>query len=231
MLDASRKTAILIKDLDSVEDLAKVEALEKEVWGLEDRDVLPSTLAIASRASGSIWLGAFDGRELIGFAFGMLGMEEGRVNIHSHMLAVRQAYRDSNLGYKLKLAQRDRALAMRIREMTWTFDPLQSRNAHLNFTKLGVVSNSYKIDFYGPETSSILHQNGTDRLWVRWPLASRRIRDRVQGKDFRPEVLDAFARLQPLVQFNGDGKPLRNDLAAALARQRVAIQIPSDILS
>ncbi len=140
-----------------------------------------------------------------------------------------EPYRDLDLGYKLKLAQRERALAMRVSEMTWTFDPLQSRNAHLNFGKLGVVSDIYKIDFYGPETSSILHQNGTDRLWVRWPLASRRVRDRLQGKEYRPEVLDAFSRLQPLVQFNGDGKPLRNDLPAALARQRIAIQIPSDI--
>jgi predicted GNAT superfamily acetyltransferase len=145
------------------------------------------------------------------------------------MLAVRESYRDLDLGYKLKLAQRDRALAMRVSEITWTFDPLQSRNAHLNFGKLGVVSDIYKIDFYGSETSSILHQNGTDRLWVRWPLASRRVRDRLQGKEYRPEVLDAFSRLQPLVQFNGDGKPLRNDLPAALARQRIAIQIPSDI--
>src|SRR3954453_14122129 len=231
MLDASRKTAILIKDLDSVEDLAKVEALEKEVWGLEDRDVLPSTLAIASRASGSIWLGAFDGRELIGFAFGMLGMEEGRVNIHSEIVAVRQAYRDSNLGYKLKLAQRDRALAMRIREMTWTFDPLQSRNAHLNFTKLGVVSNSYRVDFYGAETSSKFHRNSTDRLWVTWPLASRRVQQRLQGNTGSTEALDALSRLRPLIRFNGDGKPARTDLADALARQRIAIEVPSDIES
>jgi len=115
--------------------------------------------------------------------------------------------------------------------MTWTFDPLQSRNAHLNFGKLGVVSEMYKTDFYGPETSSLLHQNSTDRLWVRWALSSRRVRDRLQGKDNRPEILDAFSRLQPLVQFNGDGKPLCHDLTAALARQRIAIQIPSDILA
>jgi predicted GNAT superfamily acetyltransferase len=94
---------------------------------------------------------------------------------------------------------------------------------------LGVVSDSYKIDFYGPETSSVLHRNSTDRLWVKWALSSRRVRDRLQGKDYRPEVQDAFSHLQPLVQFNGDGKPLRHDLSAALARQRIAIQIPSDI--
>src|SRR4029077_21247498 len=145
--------------------------------------------------------------------------EAGHLTLHSHMLAVRESYRDLNLGYKLKLAQRDRALAIRVSEITWTFDPLQSRNAHLNFGKLGVISDIYKVDFYGPETSSILHQNGTDRLWVRWPLASRRGRDRLQGKDCGPEVLDTFCPSQPVVQFNGDGKPLRNDLATALARQ------------
>ena len=73
-------------------------------------------------------------------------------------------------------------MAMGVREMTWTFDPLQSRNAHFNFSKLGVVSDTYKVDFYGPETSSMLHRNGTDRLWVRWMLNSRRVRDRLAGK-------------------------------------------------
>jgi predicted GNAT superfamily acetyltransferase len=221
--------SVIIRDLQSIEDLEQAETVEREVWGLVDRDVMPLALMIATKEAGSVWVGAFDGPKLAGFAFGFLGMEAGHVTLHSHMLAVREPYRDLDLGYKLKLAQRDHTLAMRVSEMTWTFDPLQSRNAHLNFDKLGVVSDIYKIDFYGPETSSVLHQNGTDRLWVRWPLASRRVRDRLQGKEYRPEVLDAFSRLQPLVQFNGDGKPLRNDLATALARQRIAIQIPSDI--
>src|SRR4029077_4092233 len=220
---------VIIRDLQSIDDLEQAEAVEKEVWGLADRDVMPLALMIATKEAGSVWVGAFDGPKLGGFAFGFLAMESGHINLHSHMLAVREPYRDLDLGGKLKLAQRDRAMAMRIPEITWTFDPLQSRNAHLNFGKLGVISDIYKVDFYGPETSSILHQNGTDRLWVRWPLASRRVRDRLQGKDYRPEVLDAFSRLQPLVQFNGDGRPLRNDLSAALARQRIAIQIPSDI--
>src|SRR6476646_963666 len=221
---------VVIRDLRSFEDLEQAEALEREVWGLADRDVMPLSLMIATKEAGSVWVGAFDGAKLAGFAFGFLGLEAGHITLHSHMLAVRESYRDLDLGYKLKLAQRDRALAMRVSEITWTFDPLQSRNAHLNFGKLGVVSDIYKIDFYGPETSSVLHQNGTDRLWVRWPLASRRVRDRLQEKDWRPEVLDALSHLQPLVQFNGDGKPLRHDLAAALSRQRIAIQIPSDIL-
>jgi len=231
MPGATAKPAIVIRDLQGFEDLQKVEAVEKEVWGLADVDVMPLTLTIATQEAGSIWLGAFEGTKLVGFAFGFLGMEHGRLMIHSHMLAVQPPYRDLDLGYKLKLAQRERALAMRIQEMTWTFDPLQSKNAHLNFGKLGVVSDTYKIDFYGPETSSALHRNRTDRLWVKWPLASLRVHNRLQGRNNRSEVMDALANLLPLIQFNGDGKPARTDLAEALSRQRIAIEIPSEIAS
>jgi predicted GNAT superfamily acetyltransferase len=244
MAEAKTKSAVTIRDLQVFEDLKQVDEVEREVWGLSDIDTTPLTLVIATKEAGSIWVGAFDGTKLVGFAFGFLGLENGRLIVHSHMLAVREPYRDSHLGYNLKLAQRERALAIRIddgradsrtsdvriSEMTWTFDPLQSRNAHLNFTKLGVVSESYKVDFYGPETSSILHRNGTDRLWVTWPLSSRRVSDRLQGKDNRAEVLDALSTLTPLIHFNGDGKPARTDLSAALNRQRIAIEIPSDIV-
>jgi predicted GNAT superfamily acetyltransferase len=239
MAETKAKLAVTIRDLQSFDDLKQVEEVEREVWGLSDLDTTPLTLAIATREAGSIWVGAFDGARLVGFAFAFLGTENGFLIVHSHMLAVREPYRNSHLGYKLKLAQRERVLALRIDgdrdnvvriyEMTWTFDPLQSRNAHLNFAKLGVVAESYKADFYGPETSSVLHRNGTDRLWVTWPLASRRVQERLQGKTSRGEILDALSILTPLVQFNGDGKPVCTDLAAALSRQRIAIEIPSDI--
>ncbi|MBZ5597994.1 MAG: hypothetical protein LAN83_06705 [Acidobacteriia bacterium] len=229
MLEAKSKPVILIRDLDSFEDLSQVGAVEKEVWGLADHDVIPMTITIATKAAGSIWLGAFDGAKLAGFAFAFPGLEHGQLMLHSHMLAVRDAYRDSDLGFKLKLGQRERALALRIQEMTWTFDPLQSKNAHFNFAKLGVVSDTYKIDFYGPETSSVLHRNSTDRLWVRWAMTSRRVQQRLQGKDQRSEIMDTLSRLTPLIRFNGDGKPVKTDLETALGRQRIAIEIPSDI--
>lgn len=142
---------LAIRGLASFDDLRQVEAVEKEVWGVADRDVVPLPLAIATKEAGNLWLGAFDGPHLAGFAFAFLGLEEGRLTLHSHLLAVRGPYRDLNLGYKLKLAQRERALALGIQKITWTFDPLQSKNAHLNFAKLGVVSDRYKPDFYGPE--------------------------------------------------------------------------------
>jgi predicted GNAT superfamily acetyltransferase len=254
MAESRPKPAITIRDLHGVEDLKQVEEVEREVWGLSDVDTTPRTLIIATEAAGSIWVGAFDGARLVGFAFGFLGTEHNQLIVHSHMLAVREPYRNLRLGYKLKLAQRERTLALRIddsrgadvrphegrtnefrphgvriNEMTWTFDPLQSRNAHLNFAKLGVVSESYKVDFYGGETSSVLHRNSTDRLWVTWPLDSRRVQERLQGRESRAEILDALSTLTPLVRFNGEGKPDGTDLRAAAKRQRIAIEIPSDI--
>ena len=234
-----------IRDLKSIDDLSQLRAVEKEVWGMTDDDTLPLTLAIALKASGNIFVGAFDKDKdkdkdndkdkdkMVGFAFGFLGREHGQTTLHSHMLAVLEGYRHLDLGSRLKQAQRERAMAMGVHEMTWTFDPLQSRNAHFNFSKLGVVSDTYKVDFYGPETSSMLHRNGTDRLWVRWILNSRRVRDRLAGKstNARVETLDALRLLAPLVRFEPSGKPGRADLGESLARQRVSIEIPGDILA
>lgn len=227
---------ISIRDIRSIDELNQLRTVEKEVWGMADDDAIPLTLAIACKAAGNIFVGAFEREKtekekLVGFAFGFLGREHGAITIHSHMLAVLDAYRHLDLGAKLKQAQRERALAMGIHEMTWTFDPLQSRNAHFNFAKLGVISDTYRVDFYGPETSSILHQNGTDRLWVRWLMETRRVRDRIAAKSGRAETLDALRLLAPLVRFDGKGKPARAELGEALARERVSIEIPGDILA
>jgi predicted GNAT superfamily acetyltransferase len=242
MMTTSRTVAqqIAIRDLESIDDLTQLKAVEKEVWGMSDDDTVPLTLAIALIAAGNIFVGAFDNSQgktedgndrLVGFAFGFLGREQGRTTLHSHMLAVLDAYRHLDLGARLKHAQRERAMAMGVDEMTWTYDPLQSRNAHFNFSKLGVVSDTYKVDFYGPETSSMLHRNGTDRLWVRWMLNSRRARDRAEGKNTRVETLDAMKLLAPLVRFDPSGRPGRADLEESLSRQRVSIEIPGDILA
>ena len=223
------KPGITIRDLETLADLDRALRLEKEVWKLEDADVTPLTLAVATLAAGGIWVGAFDDSQLVGFAFALPSFEQGRIGFHSHLLAVRASHRTLNIGYELKLAQRQRALALEIKKMTWTFDPLRSRNAHLNFSRLGVVSDSYRIDFYGPQTSSPLHSNGTDRLWVTWHMADTRVEARLKGKDMRAEVLDALLHLEPLVRFNGDGRPAESDLPRALARQRIAIEIPGDM--
>jgi len=220
------KPAVTIRDLESIEDLRLVPDVEHAVWGGDDRDTVPVLLLIAAKEAGSILIGAFDDQRLIGFAFGFPGLEHGEISIHSHMTAVLPQYRDLNLGYQLKLAQRERTLAANIRLITWTFDPLQARNAHFNFAKLGVLSDRYKVDFYGSESTSALHQNGTDRLWVSWLLDSDRVREYLSrtttaGRTKQPETL--------LVRWDESSHPVRGDLRAALTVGSVGIQIPSDI--
>lgn len=228
-MTASPKSGIVVRDLDSVADLQLAIEIEREVWETTDADVTPLTLAVATRAAGAMWLGAFNGPELAGFAFALPSIDYGHLKFHSHMLGIRPAHRNMGIGSALKSAQRQRALALGVKTMTWTFDPLRAANAHINFSKLGVTSNDYRVDFYGPRTSSPLHGNGTDRLWLTWAMDERRVEERLRGKDSRAMVLDALAHLEPLVRFNGKGRPAEADLVAALARQRIAIEIPADI--
>ena len=211
--------------------MREVESLQIEVWGCGDRDVVPLTILAATRELGAILVGAFDGLSLIGFAYSFVGREDERMVHHSHMLAVRPTYRNVDLGYKLKLAQRDRALAQGITRMTWTFDPLQSLNAHFNFAKLGVVADVYKINFYGEATSSFLHQigNGTDRLWVTWPLDSRRVHERLQTKGHSRTSNIELDRIARLVRVGSNNEPQRGQTSEVPGEEYLSIEIPADI--
>ena len=180
MSSATESSNISIRSVETFAELRAVEELQKEVWGVPDLDVVPLTHLIATQTAGGILLGAFDRQTMVGFVYGFVALEAGEIAHHSHMLAVKTAYRNFNLGYKLKLAQREAVLAQGIKVITWTFDPLQSLNAHFNFTKLGVISNRYVINFYGEEAASFLHQTGTDRFWVKWLLTSERVVQRLK---------------------------------------------------
>jgi predicted GNAT superfamily acetyltransferase len=180
-------TTIDIRQVETYAELRAVEELQKEVWGIPDLDVVPLTHLIAAKAAGGVLLGAFDRDTLVGFVYGFVAYEDGETAHHSHMLAVKHAYRNFNLGYKLKLAQRQEVLAQGINLITWTFDPLQSLNAHFNFAKLGVICDRYLINFYGEEAASFLHQSGTDRFWVKWILNSERVVKRLDEEAVAPE--------------------------------------------
>src|ERR1700738_5672101 len=109
MMTRGAAPQIAIRDLKSIDDLSQLKVVEKEVWGMADEDTLPLTLAIACKAAGNIFVGAFDKDKLVGFAFGFLGREHGQTTLHSNMLAVLDAYRHLDLGSRLKQAQRERA--------------------------------------------------------------------------------------------------------------------------
>jgi chorismate synthase len=194
--DTLQKT-IVIRNIETLDEMHEVEELQREIWGVSDLDVLPALALRPQVEVGAILMGAFADGRMIGFVFGFPGILNGETIIHSDMLGVSKEYRSHSLGYLLKRAQRDAALAMGVKRITWTFDPLQSRNAHLNFGKLGVIADRYLINYYG-ETSSFLHRSGTDRLWVTWLLDRERV---VSGT---PELQNLFA----LVRVGQNGEPI-----------------------
>lgn len=222
-------SGIIFRDIDVISEMDDVESLEREVWGCEEKDLVPLTVLAATLEVGGLLIGAYEGSTLAGFVYGFIGTEDGEVVHHSHMLAVRKSYRNVNLGYRLKLAQRDRVQAQQINRISWTFDPLQSLNAYFNFQKLGVVADQYKLNFYGATTSSFLHQLGTDRLWATWLLNSKRVSDRLSDSATTPTESSAGTEALPLIRFGERGEPQRHDATDITDRQQVTIEIPYDI--
>ena len=163
-----------LRDLKTIEDCRLVAALEKEIWGYPDpEDVVPPPVLIVSVKRGGVLIGAFDDRgQMAGFVYSLPGIRDGRAMQWSHMLGVLAEHRGSGLGYDLKLAQRDRTLAMGLDLIEWTFDPLQAANAHLNFRKLGVTSDEYVENIYGDSSSALHRGTPTDRLIVQWRIAN-----------------------------------------------------------
>ncbi len=170
-------------------DYKSCEEIQREVWHCEDIDIVPAAMLICADHWGGISLGAFNSLgEMVGFVCSILGSEEGSLLQHSHMLAVRIAYRNFNVGYRLKLAQRKEALKRRIQLVSWTFDPMQPLNAYFNLGKLGASSNAYEENFYG-ESTSILHRGlPTDRLVTRWKLDDPCVVDRLEAGPPRHDV-------------------------------------------
>jgi len=224
-MSSTETSSIAIRDIETVSEMHQVEFLEKEIWGCDDLDVLPATMLSASREVGGVLVGAYNDQSLVGFVYGFPGLEDGEITHHSHMLAVKPSQRNLNLGYRLKLAQRDRVLAQNIKRITWTFDPLQSLNAYFNFNKLGVVANKYKVNFYGESTTSFLHQFGTDRLWVSWMIQSDRVNRRLKNQSSESLFTSELPRL---VQVRND-EPIASEPVKFVGEPCVAIEIPSDI--
>jgi predicted GNAT superfamily acetyltransferase len=220
---------IVIRDIKSASELRSIEALQKEIWGCDDLDVVPLTMLVASREVGATLIGAYDGESLVGFVYGFPGYEHGHLVHHSHMLAVKRAYRNHKLGFKLKLAQRERVLAQGVKRITWTFDPLQSLNAHLNFGRLGVISDSYKINFYGETTSSFLHQIGTDRLWVIWLIESEPVRERLQSERDKKKPPVESENAAALVRASSGWEPKTITDSELFLRNHLSLEIPWDI--
>jgi predicted GNAT superfamily acetyltransferase len=178
---------IAIRPLTTHDQLLAVEQLQRDAWGVPEVDVVPLHMLITPPRHGGLLLGAFDGERLAGFVFGFLGLTAaGQLKHCSHMAGVHPDYRDHGVGYQLKLAQREHVLAQGLDLITWTFDPLETRNAQLNFHKLGVICHSYIRNLYGPMRAVINAGPPSDRFEVEWWIRSPRVLERVQGGEVSP---------------------------------------------
>jgi predicted GNAT superfamily acetyltransferase len=174
---------LTLRDLHSIDEFRQVVELEKQIWEYSDlADVVTVPVFIITVKRGAILIGAFDECDrMVGFVYSLVGAKKGRTMQWSHMAGVLPEHRRTGLGHRLKLAQRERAIAAGFDLIEWTFDPLQATNAHLNFRKLGVVSDEYARNIYG-ESSSVLHRGTpTDRLVVQWNIREPRVADRLAG--------------------------------------------------
>jgi predicted GNAT superfamily acetyltransferase len=195
---------ILIRACNGQDEFEACVQLEIETWGYDAADVIPRRAFLVSQHIGGQVIGAFDteipgtppegGPEsLVGFAYSLPGVKTGRGEpqpyLHSHMLAVKDAYRNCGLGAQLKLEQRKEALARGIRHMEWTFDPLQIKNAHLNIHRLGAVVRHYYVNFYGLSSSRLQGGLPTDRLLAEWHLDSPRVSGILEGRSAPPQGL------------------------------------------
>jgi predicted GNAT superfamily acetyltransferase len=176
-----------IRPLVGPEELKACVALQEETWGAGFSERVPPALLKVAQMLGGVAAGAWSAEgTLDGFVFGMTGVKDGEVVHWSDMLAVRRGIRDKGVGTSLKAYQRQVLMERGVRTMFWTFDPLQARNAHVNFTKLGIVVREYVHDMYG-ETDSPLHRGiGTDRFVALWLMDSERVTARLAGGERGP---------------------------------------------
>jgi predicted GNAT superfamily acetyltransferase len=231
-MTSSNETRIIFRDINDIKEMRAVEDLQIRAWGDDARDVVPLNQLAGARHVGGSLIGAFEGEMLAGFVYGFYGHVNGRLVHHSHMLAVHPEYRNQDLAFQLKLAQREHVLRDGLTDrMTWTFDPLQSLNAYFNFAKLGVVSDTYKVNVYGDAGSSFLHRNGTDRLFVTWLLNSRRVSERIFSKPAALGSVEIFPKSTvPLIRCSESGTPERTPGEERLSRSESALlEIPADI--
>lgn len=224
--------AVAFRPLRRLPDLLSVETLQRAVFGVTDRDLLPASALVVIPETGGEVIGAFadDGGEpgdgLIGFVAGWGGFFQGRPRLVSDMLGVRANRRRAGLGAELKRLQAAVALAQGFVEIVWTVDPLRAANARLNIEKLGAVADRYEENRYGTGYGAGLYGDlPTDRLHLTWPIDSERVRDRLLGR-IHPTDFDqivALPRYEPTSDAPLVRVPLPHDVDALLGRDPAAV--------
>ena len=183
--------ALRLGPCSTLEDFTDCVNLQREVWGFSDLDLVPlRVFSVASKIGGQV-IGAWDGDTMVGFAFSLPGTHRRYPYLHSHMLGVKESYRNTGLGRRVKLFQREDAIARGFDLIEWTFDPLEIKNAYFNLERLGAIARRYNLNQYGITTSPLQGFLPTDRLVAEWWLKSKRVESSLTSghlPGFQPEL-------------------------------------------
>jgi predicted GNAT superfamily acetyltransferase len=187
---AESEADLIIRECETIAEFDACVRLQREVFHLPDLELSPRRHLIVSRLAGGWILGAFRAAsgELVGFVHHLVAVRGAEIIGYSHMMAVSAEYQNRGLGARLKWAQRERALAEGRSFILWTFEPMQSRNAHFNLNRLGVVIRSYSVNFYGWDAGTEAFADGeqfnldSDRLIAQWELRTPRVEQRARGE-------------------------------------------------
>ncbi|MER7278694.1 GNAT family N-acetyltransferase [Dactylosporangium sp. NPDC000244] len=204
---------IAVAELGTIEEMTEACALLDHIWRPDPGDPLITLKLLKGLShSGSYVAGVFADGKLAGACVGFLASD----GLHSHIAGIDSTLRGRHAGLALKLHQRAWALRRGIGLISWTFDPLVSRNAYFNLTKLGAVPTQYLANFYGAMHDEINAGTETDRLLVHWDLTSGVAAPPVDG---------ALDRAVDGLSVGPDGGPVRGRVDG----RRVLVAVPADI--
>jgi predicted GNAT superfamily acetyltransferase len=219
---------ITIQSVNTIEECRLVGDLQQRIWDSADIDVVPDHLMITiAKESGMVLLVYDETNQPIGFVLAFLGLyDDHQLKLVSHQVGVLPEYQDKNWGYQIKLAQRDLAIQRNIDLISWTFDPLQSRNARLNLHKLGAVCNAYFDNLYGTMRNFLNQGLPSDRFRADWWITSDHVKQRLS------ESVDNFPAeytiLNQVAEFS-NGIPIPAQKLEPIGNQFCLVETPADI--
>lgn len=218
-----------IRDLKNYDEMVALRRLQQEIWGLDDPNIglYPPVLNTAAK-NGGVVLGAFDEEsgEMIAFLFSFLGREPGGpFKLCSQTMGVKKEWRRYGIAEALKQIQRERTIAQDLPLITWTYDPLEGPNAHLNLHKLRAISRTYWRDIYGSHFGALNAGLPTDRLLVEWWVKGSRL-DQEPDEDYEEAIWDSPS----IFEIQGEGATRWIAKAnLSLESELVLLETPADI--
>ena len=222
---AAREAGVVVRELSALEDLAAVVRLYATIWGRDTNPPVPLELMRALSKAGNYVAGAFEGDRLIGACVGFFGAP-GEQTLHSHIAGVSREATTRHVGFALKVHQRAWSLRHGLNEISWTFDPLVSRNAHFNLAKLAAHADDYLPNFYGVMPDAINGDDDTDRLLVRWPLRDLVVASACEGvRQARSVDTLMAAGANVALGSSKDGVPVTGALDGSV----LVVAVPADI--